>query len=59
MKTVEQIRKVISDIFWDLKSEYKDMELQDIYYDVGLMVGYCQSINKPSDKIYDYFMDGN
>lgn len=58
MKTVKQIRKVISDIFWDLKSEYKDMELQDIYYDVGLMVGYCQSINKPSDKIYDYFMDG-
>jgi len=51
-------RKVIADIYWALKKDFKQMELQDIYYDVGLMVGYCLCINKSdlSDKIYAQFM---
>ena len=53
-----KIKKVVASIFWDLKKDYKNMELQDIYYDVGLMVGYCKAINRPSNKIYDYFMEG-
>ena len=53
-----RIKKLVANIFWSLKKDFKKMELQDIYYDVGLMVGYCHSINRPSDKIYDYFMEG-
>ena len=53
-----RIKKLVANIFWSLKKDFKKMELQDIYYDVGLMVAYCQSINRPSNKIYDYFMEG-
>ena len=53
-----RIKKLVANIFWSLKKDFKKMELQDIYYDVGLMVAYCKSINRPSDKIYDYFMEG-
>ena len=51
-------RKIIADIYWALKKDFKQMELQDIYYDVGLMVGHCLCINKSdlSDKIYAQFM---
>ena len=51
-------RKIIADIYWALKKDFKQMELQDIYYDVGLMVGHCLCINKPnlSNKIYAQFM---
>ena len=51
-------RKVIADIYWALKKDFKQMELQDIYYDVGLMVGHCLCINKSglSNKIYARFM---
>ena len=33
---------------------------QDIYYDVGLAVGYCQAIDRAdiSHKIYNNFMEG-
>ena len=55
---VKEKRKIIADIYWALKKDFKQMELQDIYYDVGLMVGYCLCINKPdlSNKIYAQFM---
>ena len=55
---VKEKRKIIADIYWALKKDFKQMELQDIYYDVGLMVGHCLSINKPnlSNKIYAQFM---
>tara|TARA_R110000824_G_scaffold249875_1_gene438730 strand:+ start:396 stop:575 length:180 start_codon:yes stop_codon:yes gene_type:complete len=54
----KKIRKLIASIFWDLKKDYKNMEQQDCFYDVGMMVGYCQSINKPklSSKMYNKFM---
>ena len=55
---VKEKRKIIADIYWALKKDFNEMELQDIYYDVGLMVGHCLCINKPklSNKIYDQFM---
>ena len=55
---IKEKRKIIADIYWALKKDFKQMELQDIYYDVGLMVGYCLCINKPdlSNKIYAQFM---
>ena len=51
-------RKIIADIYWALKKDFKQMELQDIYYDVGLMVGHCLCIDKPdlSNRIYAKFM---
>ena len=55
---VKEKRKIIADIYWALKNDFNEMELQDIYYDVGLMVGHCLCIDKPklSNKIYDQFM---
>ena len=55
-----EIRKQIASMYWDLKKDFHQMELQDIYYDVGLMVGHCLCINKPnlSNKIYEQFMGG-
>ena len=51
-------RKVIANIYWALKKDFEQMEIQDIYYDVGLMVGHCLCINKSglSNKIYARFM---
>tara|TARA_R100001230_G_C5480854_1_gene32087 strand:- start:95 stop:277 length:183 start_codon:yes stop_codon:yes gene_type:complete len=55
---IKDKRKLIASMYWDLKNDYDQMELQDIYYDVGLMVGHCLCINKPnlSDRIYVRFM---
>ena len=55
---IKEKRNQIASMYWDLKNDYDQMELQDIYYDVGLMVGHCLCINKPnlSDKIYVRFM---
>ena len=54
----KKIRKLIASIYWDLKKDFEDMQEQDCFYDVGLMVGYCNSINKVklSNKIYLKFM---
>ena len=55
---IKEKRKIIADIYWALKKDFHQMELQDIYYDVGLLVGHCICINKPnlSNKIYAQFM---
>tara|TARA_R100001082_G_C4308950_1_gene135859 strand:- start:268 stop:453 length:186 start_codon:yes stop_codon:yes gene_type:complete len=60
MKSRAVIRRIIANIYWGLKKDFKEMELQDIYYDVGLAVGYCQAINRAdiSHKIYNNFMEG-
>ena len=57
---IKDKRKQIANMYWDLKKDFHQMELQDIYYDVGLMVGHCLCINKPilSNKIYEQFMEG-
>ena len=56
----EELKKVIASMYWNLKQDCKQMELQDIYYDVGLMVGHCLCLNKPklADRIYLEFMGG-
>ena len=45
-------------MLYDMIKQAEQMELQDIYYDVGLMVGHCLCINKSnlSNKIYAQFM---
>tara|TARA_R100000664_G_scaffold29179_1_gene40896 strand:+ start:461 stop:646 length:186 start_codon:yes stop_codon:yes gene_type:complete len=60
MKRKEVMRRIIANIYWNLKKDYKRMKLEDIYYDVGLAVGYCQAMDRVdiSKKIYDNFMEG-
>ena len=55
---IKERRNQIASMYWDLKNDYAQMELQDIYYDVGLMIGLCVCLNKPnlSDRIYVRFM---
>ena len=49
---------MVSSLYWGLKQDYEQIDEKDLFYDVGMIVGYCQSINKPklSSKIYDKFM---
>ncbi len=56
----QKLKKIVANMYWDLKRDFKQMELQDIYYDVGLMVGHCICLNKPklADRIYLEFMEG-
>ena len=57
------IRNNISYIYWSLKKDYEQLREQgddrEIFYDVGLCVAYCYSIDKHdlADKIYDKFME--
>tara|TARA_R100001163_G_scaffold19754_1_gene17268 strand:+ start:448 stop:639 length:192 start_codon:yes stop_codon:yes gene_type:complete len=61
--TKEKIRNKIASIYWSLKRDHQALwdqgDDKEIYYDVGLCVAYCYSIDKYSlaDKIYDKFMD--
>ena len=60
----EEIRKMIAVIYWDLQKNYRKLWEQgddrEVFYDVGLMIGYCYSIGKNNlgSKIYDKFMEG-
>jgi len=69
---VIQIRKLVASIFWQLKKDYKQLWSDDdfaelnhylnkkeVYYDVGMIVGYLRSLNKDklAEKVYDKFMD--
>ncbi len=57
------VRNSIASIYWSLNKHYKQLWEQgddrEVFYDVGLMMGYCYSIdkNKLGDKIYDKFME--
>ena len=59
----EKIRNNIASIYWSLKRDHQALwdqgDDKEIYYDVGLCVAYCYSIDKHdlADKIYDKFMD--
>jgi len=61
--TKEKIRNNIASIYWSLKKDHQALwdqgDDKEIYYDVGLCVAYCYSIDKKNlaDKIYDKFMD--
>lgn len=52
------IRKTISSLYWGLKKDFEQIAEKELFYDVGMIVGYCQSINKKklSSKIYNKFM---
>ena len=60
----KRIRSNIASIYWSLKKDYKALWEQgddrEVFYDVGLMLGYCYSISKSKlgSKIYDKFMKG-
>ena len=56
--TLEKIRLNISRVYWKLKEDFEQIEEKELFYDVGLMIGYCYSINKKDlgDKIYDKFI---
>tara|TARA_R100000234_G_scaffold3792_1_gene3074 strand:- start:79 stop:270 length:192 start_codon:yes stop_codon:yes gene_type:complete len=59
----QKIRNNIASIYWSLKKNHQALwdqgDDKEIYYDVGLCVAYCYSIDKHNlaDKIYDKFMD--
>ena len=59
--TKQEIRKLIAGVYKNLKKDHEhlsDNNFEDVYYDVGYMVGLCKSINKNklADKIYERFM---
>ena len=63
---IRGIRKLVADIFWQLKKDHKGLledndhiDIKEVYYDVGMMVGYLRSLNKDklAEKVYDKFMD--
>ena len=60
---IENIRNSIASIYWSLKKDHEQLKDQgddrEVFYDVGLCVAYCYSINKKNlaDKIYDLFME--
>ena len=60
---IKEVRKLIANIYWSLKKDHKalweDNNEKEIFYDVGMIVGYLRSINKQklASKIYDEFMD--
>jgi hypothetical protein len=57
MKTIKEIRKLISSVYWDLKKDVEQMDTSDIYFDVGYMTSLCVAINKIKlgQKIHDKF----
>jgi len=60
---IENIRNSIASIYWSLKKDHDQLKNQgddrEVFYDVGLCVAYCYSIDKKNlgDKIYDLFME--
>ena len=57
MKTMKEIRKLISRVYWDLKKDVEQMDTKDIYFDVGYMSSLCVAIDKVElcQKIHDKF----
>ena len=60
---IKEVRKLVANIYWSLKKDRKALLEQgddkEVYYDVGMLVAYSQSLNKPklADKFYDKFME--
>ncbi len=60
---IKEIRKLVANIYWSLKKDHKALLEQgddkEVYYDVGMIVGYLRSLNKDklAEKIYDKYMD--
>ena len=63
---IREIRKLVASIFWQLKKDHKGLledndyiDIKEVYYDVGMMIGYLRSLNKDklAEKVYDKFME--
>ena len=60
---IKEVRKLVANIYWALKKDHKALLEQgddkEVYYDVGMIVGYLRSLNKDklAEKVYDKFMD--
>ena len=60
---IKEVRKLVANIYWSLKKDHKALLEQgddkEVYYDVGMIVGYLRSLNKDklAEKVYDKFMD--
>ena len=63
---IKEVRKLVASIFWQLKKDHKGLledndyiDIKEVYYDVGMMVGYLRSLNKDklAEKIYDKYME--
>ena len=60
---IKEVRKLVANIYWSLKKDHKALLEQgddkEVYYDVGMIVGYLRSLNKDklAEKIYDKYMD--
>ena len=50
---IKEVRKLVANIYWSLKKDHKALLEQgddkEVYYDVGMIVGYLRSLNK--DKL--------
>ena len=61
--TTQEIRNSIASIYWSLNKDRQALwdqgDDREVFYDVGLCVAYCLSIDKHKlgDKIYDKFME--
>jgi len=57
MRPIQEIRKLISRVYWDLKKDAEQMDTRDIYFDVGYMSSLCVAIDKVElgQKIHDKF----
>ncbi len=59
----EEIRIAIANIYWSLKKDSKALweqgEDREVFFDVGICIGYCHAIknHKLGYKIYDRFMN--
>ena len=60
---IKEVRKLVANIYWSLKKDHKALLEQgddkEVYYDVGMIVGYLRSLNKDklAEKVYDKFME--
>ena len=54
----KEIKKLIASVYWSLKKDADQINIEDIYYDVGYIVSLCVAIGKRDigQKIYDRFM---
>jgi hypothetical protein len=54
---IKKIKKLIASVYWSLK-KVDQINIEDVYYDVGYAVSLCLVINKKElgQKIYDRFM---
>jgi len=61
--TTQGIRDNIANLYWSLKKDHQALwdqgDDREVFYDVGLCIGYCYSIDKKdlAEKIYDKFME--